>query len=303
MTTHGNRTKAPSKLILPAAMVVGLLMLVLGMRNAPEEQLSSSALIVVNGTEVHLEDLLHRAQNTVDWDQLDEETAEQLLESIILDEVVYQRGVELGLLRSDAIIRRRLIQEVREFSMSEARARDVSEEDLRAFYDANPEAFVREPRVQFSEIFLSYERGGDRHQMMDDLYQRLVAGEQWESVTVSGSEGPPVDFGDRWLSETDLADLFGDRYAQAAVTTEIGDFSEPVRTAFGHHIIRIDGHQGGQVLSFEEAEPAVTVQYRRQITRTALLDYLAAARQEAEITISPDAITRLMEVSYEIRAQ
>lgn len=303
MNAHQTKDAGPSRLILPGAMLVGLLMLVLGMRSAPDDQLSSSALFVVNGTEIDLEDVLHRAQNTVDWDQLDEEAAEQLIESIILDEVVYQRGVDLGLLRSDAIIRRRLIQEVREFSMSEARSRELSEEELRSFYDATPEAFLRGPRVQLTEIFISYQRGSDRHQMIDELHQRLLDGEAWESVYESGSENPPVAFGDRWLSQTDLAELFGDRYAEAAVTTEIGGFSEPIRTAFGHHIIRIEGHQGGEILSFEEAEPAVRVQYRRQLTRAALLDYLAAARQEAEVTISPDAITRLLEVSNETRTQ
>ena len=300
----GDKTrKAPPSLILAAAMVVGLAMMGLGMVGRRDSSDLLEATVTVNAVPVDLYDVIGRIDPSEHLEAgADDEAAMALLERIILDEVVYQRGVDLGLLRNDAIIRRRLVQEVREFAMSEARTRDLSEQELREFYDTHRAVFVREPRLRIADVFLRAQRGHDRSDEINDLYQRLVEGELWDRIG-DLSDPLPIDLGERWLEPADLTELFGASYTDAALATDVGEFSEPVRTAFGYHIITIEGRQGSEPLTFEEAEPAVRIRYRRQIAREALVEYLWGARDEAVVVVSPEAVTQLQEVLNDGRIQ
>lgn len=303
MKTDTTKKTTPSRLILPAAMVVGLLMMVLGMVSGTDSSALMGAPVTVNEVPIDLYDVIGRIDPSEHLEAgFDDEAAKELLDRIILDEVVYQRGVALGLLRNDSIIRRRLVQEVREFAMSEARTRELSENELREFYEIHRAVFVREPRLRVTDVFLRAQRGYDRTDEIDDLYQRLLEGEALETIDAL-SDPAPFDLGDRWLDSADLTELFGAAYADAALAIDVGDFSEPVRTAFGYHIITVDGRHGSEPLSFEEAEPAVRVRYRRQIAREALVEYLWGAREEAVVVVSAAAISQLQEALNDVRTQ
>ena len=63
-------------------------------------------------------------------------------------------------------------------------------------------------------------------------------------------------------------------FETVAFELEVGEISEPIQTDFGYHIIQVLGHQD---------IPLSATQYDNK-KETEFTDWLAAAREEAEIT-------------------
>jgi len=89
----------------------------------------------------------------------DPEELDGLIEAYIREEVMVREALSLGLDRDDAIIRRRLQQKVEFVSEEGAALTRATDDELRAYMAAHPEAFRAEPRVSFAQIYLDRASG------------------------------------------------------------------------------------------------------------------------------------------------
>lgn len=108
-----------------------------------------------------------------------------------------------------------------------------------------------------------------------DVMDRLAAGDDFGVIAseVSTDPGSAASGGDLgWFGRNVMTPLF----EEAAFDLEIGEISEPIETDFGFHIIQVLGH---------EVRPIDSATYE-QLKEQALADWLALAREEAEIEIS-----------------
>ncbi len=131
---------------------------------------------------------------------------------------------------------------------------DVSDDEVRAYYDANPQEFSGPDERQASHILIAL--GDDEAAaaaLADEVSDKLAAGESFAALAAeysadTGSAATGGGLG--WLGAGDSpAQSFEDAlFALEAV----GDISPPVRTDFGFHIIRLDGIRAGARLSFAE---------------------------------------------------
>jgi peptidyl-prolyl cis-trans isomerase D len=78
---------------------------------------------------------------------------------------------------------------------------------------------------------------------------------QYSSDTASAAQGG--DLG--WAARTAYVPAFAD----ALFSMQPGQISEPVKTQFGYHIIRLDEVRPASVKSFDEVRPQVETEYRR----------------------------------------
>src|SRR6478672_9092023 len=89
-------------------------------------------------------------------------TAEEmqgLVEDYIRDEIFYREGKAAGLDRDDFVIRRRVRQKM-EFLATDETAENPSDETLASYLASNREAFRKQDRLTFRQIFLSATRRG-----------------------------------------------------------------------------------------------------------------------------------------------
>lgn len=70
-------------------------------------------------------------------------------------------------------------------------------------------------------------------------------------------------------------------FAEAAFELDKGEVSEPVKTRFGWHVIKVEDRRKGETPSFEEAEREL----RTEIVETTIRDLIADLRSGAEIEI------------------
>lgn len=167
-----------------------------------------------------------------------------LLERYLDNEVAYRAARDLGLDEGDVIVRRRLVQKM-EFILENAQPLpDPSDAELQAYLQAHAERYVVPERLTLTHVFLSNEHGGgDAQSVAAGLRTQLLSG------------GDPAKLGDPFLhgqrltarSRTELAAMFGAPFAAAVWTLPPGAWSEPIASAYGLHLVRVEAASPGEL--------------------------------------------------------
>ncbi len=135
-------------LLLAAGSVVGIL---LGAATAFHKSgsdasvLLDGAVAMVNGKSIREEDYA-RALALVEGDKRGEITAgdrARVLDRLIEEELLIQRGIEIGLVDSDRSVRKAITQAMLASIVTESVSAQPAEDELRAFYAENPSLFAR----------------------------------------------------------------------------------------------------------------------------------------------------------------
>ena len=188
-----------------------------------------------------------------------EEEKKGLVEDYIREEVFYRAGKDLGLDLDDVVVRRRVRQKM-ELLAEEVSTPEPTEEQLRAYFDSNPERFRTESRLSFRQIFLSNTGHG---QTIEADVKRVSA------ALAAGVEGDEAALGDRLPFEQeyrsmtlrDLTRTFGDSFAKAIFTVEKGGWQGPITSSYGRHFVLIEQRSDGTLPSFEMVKPQVVRQW------------------------------------------
>ncbi len=273
-------------------MVASLVAAAAGLMAGQERTVDARTLVTVNGRGLTAEDVFVLSQLAPESDATDEALA-ALIGRAVERELIFQRGESLGLVRYDAIMRGRLLHLVRELAAAEADAAAPSEDELRAFYDAHRDAYRVASRTRFDEIVSRDRDSGRSSQVIDRAHERLEAGETWDAVRTELADPAPFDWGDAALDEGTVERQYGAAFADTLRETPVGDVSEPVRTDFGLHLIRVRAREGGRAMAFEEARDRVLIDATTSRSRRAVADWLERTRSEADVWIAPDAIARV----------
>jgi parvulin-like peptidyl-prolyl isomerase len=216
----------------------------------------------------------------------DEERA-QLVRDAAVSEALYREGQALGLAEADPLVKQRVIQQMRLLLMEE-QASDVelSDADVRAYYDANTARYAEGARVSFTHVFFSKDRRGDA---AEGAARAAIAELQGDAVPFSEAG----QHGDRFLYQLNYAEAatreiagqFGDEFTLSLFALEPGEtWQGPLESTHGWHVIGLRAKQEPRIPPFEEIAGRVAE------------DALAEARSARAIA----AIDRLM-ANYEIR--
>ena len=145
----------------------------------------------------------------------------------------------------------------------------VDEAALESLYEEQKGRFLREEERRASHILLALEEGAD--QAADDkvraeamsLYERIRDGEDFAALAREHSKDPGSAEQGGDLGFFGKGVMVGP-FEEAVFSMAVGAVSEPVRTAFGYHIIRVDEVKEGEVKGFAEVRGEVEKEYRRR---------------------------------------
>lgn len=143
----------------------------------------------------------------------------------------------------------------------------LNEEELRQRYEAASQRYLTPEARQASHILI--ETGGERDDeqaraLARQLYERALEGEAFAELAAEFSDDPgSADMGGDlgWIEPGDMVEAFED--ALFGLTFS-GELSEPVRSPFGWHVIRLDEIREPQGMSFEEAREDIQAEYRER---------------------------------------
>lgn len=176
---------------------------------------------------------------------------ESLVDEYVTEEALYREAVALGLDRDDLVVRRRMRQKM-EFLNDGLALGEPGEEALRAFLAEHPERFGVPPRLGFVQVFLDPERGAVE-QRAGGLVARLRAGETPDALGDATLLPRRMDD----ATPAQVADRFGPEFAEALGRAPEGEWTGPLASGFGAHLVRVDARRPGRIPGLEEVREAV----------------------------------------------
>jgi len=200
-----------------------------------------------------------------------------LVDDYVAEEVYYREAIAMGLDRDDTVIRRRLRQKMEFVTDDVAAAAPATDAQLQAYLDAHRDKFVEPARLTFRQVFLSRERRGAAVQRdAERLLAQLRAGKSAANPQEAGDATllPPVM---ESATPQDIDNTFGTDFAAAVFKAPTGQWSGPVPSGYGVHLVKVDQREAGALPPLARIRPAVQREWeaeQRKSAREALLQQL-----------------------------
>jgi len=212
-----------------------------------------------------------------------------LIDDYVADEVYYREAVAMGLDQDDTVIRRRLRQKMEFISEDIANSVEPADAQLQEFLAQNAGKFARPAELSFRQVFLSAERRGDTARAdAEKLLAELQAG-----------RGPadPAEAGDVTLlpaameaaSPQAIANAFGEEFARQVDEAPVGQWSGPIESAFGVHLVRVDERVITEAPTLGEIRPIVLREWQAEHRGRQNESFLAALREKYEVRVEGPA--------------
>ena len=205
---------------------------------------------------------------------------DQFLEQLVSLYLFAQKGEEDKLAETEefqkvmANARREILAQ---FAMREVlKAVEVTEEEIKAFYDENQAQFKKGETVSAKHILVETE------EKCNEILATITSGEKtFEDAAKEFSTCPSGQRGG------DLG-AFGKgqmvpEFEQAAFDAEIGQVVGPVKTQFGCHLIKVEAKNEAEVAAFDEVKGAIKqnlMQQKQNKVYTEAIDDLKAKYME-----------------------
>ena len=165
---------------------------------------------------------------------------------------------------------------------------EISDADLKTLYETEKAEYQGEEQRSASHILIKIDDTKDEAAALErikDIQERLSAGESFESLAkaLSEDEGSAQNGGDLGLS---ARGVYVSDFETALFALAEGEVSEPVKTEFGYHLIKLNRIESNSIPSFDEMRGMLEARVIKQ-----KIDQLYAqlTEQLADITYSsPD---------------
>jgi parvulin-like peptidyl-prolyl isomerase len=219
---------------------------------------------------------------------LDAAMRRHVLDRLIEEELLVQRGLELGLAEHDRKVRADLSMAVIAAVTDEFGETEASDTDLLEFYDGNRGFFAGPGRVRLRQVFVRVPRGADADAILERARAaatRLGAGEDFATVRADLGDEEFAPVPDSLLPPAKLRDYVGPTALQTALRLREDEISDPVRSSMGFHVLQVLERQPDQAPRFEEVRAQVLGEYRRRAGEEALRRYLDELRGRAEVEV------------------
>ncbi|HEX9667520.1 MAG TPA: peptidyl-prolyl cis-trans isomerase [Thermodesulfobacteriota bacterium] len=163
------------------------------------------------------------------------------------EDALYELSLKLGLNRSDLVVRRYLVTKMRLIAERVPMDEEVqipTDAELEKFIHQNPEKYIFLSSVRFSHVYLSKDRRGmyakaDARRMLKELQSKGI------DPMDASKQGDPFLLGQHnsWKSHKRLEQLFGPDFANSVMGLPIAEWSGPIQSSYGWHIVWLHGKQ------------------------------------------------------------
>jgi hypothetical protein len=182
-------------------------------------------------------------------------------------QILYREALNMGLDNGDVVIERRLAQKVELLARSLITPGEPTDDELKAWYADNPEAFKQPDLYTLAQIFFDPDKRDAT--TLDDARAALEK--------LSGLAQVPADFasyGDRFMlqnyypqrTELELRRLFGAGFVDQIVELEPDTWHGPILSGYGTHLVMIAEVLLSPPPAFEEVKLQIKEQWTAEQT-------------------------------------
>ncbi len=166
----------------------------------------------------------------------------------------------------------------------------ISPEEVRAFYDKNPDQFKQPETVRASHILIrvppdaSDDVKKEKRTQIDSVHTLIKNGEKFADVAKKFSEDPG--------SAANGGDLgfFGrgqmvPEFDTAAFSLKTNEISDVITTQYGYHILMVTDRKPAQIVPFEQVKDDLAQFLKQRKGADVTRDQIASLRKEAKVEI------------------
>jgi peptidyl-prolyl cis-trans isomerase C len=207
----------------------------------------------------------------------------------IREEVLFREAVALGLDRDDTIVRRRLAQKMEFLANDIVSGAGPKEAELREFFAKNSSRYARSGRVTFRHVYFSTEKRGPKAESA--AREGLAALKKGES---DAAMGDPFLHGFEFVEREpdDVIAAFGSDFAKQLETQATGEWSGPVASSYGIHLVRVVARTQPSALTFDAVRDTVVRDFNEERRLAANRDIFEKLCQRYDVSVDEAALSK-----------
>jgi parvulin-like peptidyl-prolyl isomerase len=162
----------------------------------------------------------------------------------------------------------------------------VTEEDIRQFYEANPQRYASPPKIRLRHILISKSSSGrapndDARRRIEMIKRKLDQGEDFAALASRYSEEPTREQGGDlgYVQRGQMLPMI----EKTAFDLAVGEVSPILVTENGFHLIQVTDRRAAEVTSLDDARPDIRTTLHQIKRDRAVHDYIASLRRNADI--------------------
>ena len=270
-----------------AGILAATLALLLAAAGPVAAQDKDPLIAKVNGTEIHQSDLAVAEEEAGQIPPMSPEAKQDYLVQFVADMILVSKAAEDKKMGDSASFERK-VTFARNKLLMERLLQSVGKEALtddamHKVYDEAVKQMGQEQEVHARHILIraapgDEKAGKDAEDKINAIIARLKKGEDFAKVAAEVTEDPSgkANGGDLgYFAKEQMVPEFSD----VAFKLEKGQMSEPVKTQFGWHVLKVEDKRVKPTPKFEEVKP----QIEQYVTRKAQAELVTKLRAEAKI--------------------
>ncbi|MFB6347571.1 MAG: peptidylprolyl isomerase [bacterium] len=157
---------------------------------------------------------------------------------------------------------------------------EVTEEEARKYYQNNKQEFSQKEQVKARHILVK-DTSATGRQKAQDLKNRLDQGEDFGKVAREESEGPSA------RKDGSLGYITRDKmvkpFSESAFSLGVGEISDPVKTRYGWHLIKVTDRKEASQQSYESVSDTIVERVKQKKKKEKFQQILKQLKEETKI--------------------
>jgi parvulin-like peptidyl-prolyl isomerase len=264
-------------IFLLLGITIGLILIFLGIFNNQKLDKTQFNIVALVNDHPILQSDLDLALNALAMNKENSITPEQVrlvLERLIDEQLLLQRGVELNLPQNSNPIRKMIINSMVDSILSENNDFQITDDVLIEFYNENIVFFLPPKELRLKKLFIKFGTISEDENRLDIIREMLIDGEDFDEVSLLKGDQFLPEIPDTYLPERKLLDYLDPLLVKNAFNLKDGQITSEIETNDGYHFLYLVDSKKGEPLPFDEMKEKVKAEYIRRSDEDALINYL-----------------------------
>ena len=262
------------QVIFLALLTTTALLIVYG----PESPSADDRKIVIDDAD--LAQLIAQWQRT--WNRMPtREEVKSALEHHTSEEVLYQEALKQGLDRTNAAVRRALINQMDVLAEVQGEQTEITEQDINAYYNLRKDQFISPSIFSFKQVYFGQDAIQSELDKLRDNWNDNQTDLQTASLEGTTTMLPGM-MENRSSIQVDRE--FGEGFAESLLTLQPGKWNGPVESSFGWHLIYMDSIIAPATLPLSEVRQEIFNQLQYEEKNAAKEQFYTELMQQYDIT-------------------